>query len=231
MIYAFFTGAIAQITLLLSGLVPFKWTIPTRYIGWLAGFGAGALIAAIADDLAPQALSLGSWAFALWLLTGAATFLILDRLVAKRFGGEGEGSGPLGIVLGALVDGVPESLIFGIEIATGMALSWAFLFAVMVSNIPQALAPSAELAKSGWTRTRVARMWGSVVVLCGIAAAVGYFAAEVDPDATGAHAAAFAAGGLLTMLTNSLIPFAYERGDELTGFWMVVGFSVSYMFS
>jgi ZIP family zinc transporter len=225
--YAFLLGAIAQVTLLLSGLVPFRWTIPTRYIGWLAGFGAGALVAAIADDLAPQALSLGDRQFALWLLVGAATFLLLDRVVAKRFG-EGGKSGPLGIVLGALVDGVPESLIFGIEIATGMAISWAFLFAVMVSNIPQALAPSAELALSGWSRLRVARMWGSVVLLCGLAAAFGFFIAGVDADATGAHAAAFAAGGLLTMLTNSLIPFAYERGGEWTGFWMVLGFVSSY---
>jgi zinc transporter, ZIP family len=231
MINAFLLGAVAQVTLLLSGLVPFNWTIPTRYIGWLAGFGAGALIAAIADDLAPQALSLGSPTFAVWLLFGAMIFILLDRVVAKRFGGEGGGSGPLGIVLGALVDGVPESLIFGIEIATGMVISWAFLFAVMVSNIPQALAPSADLAQSGWSRTRVSRMWGAVVLLCGIAAAVGYFAAEVDPDATGAHAAAIAAGGLLTMLTNSLIPFAYERGDEWSGFFMVVGFATSYMFS
>jgi ZIP family zinc transporter len=65
-------------------------------------------------------------------------------------------------------------------------------------------------------------MWGSVVLLCGLAAAFGFFIAGVDSDATGAHAAAFAAGGLLIMLTNSLIPFAYERGDEWTGLWMVV---------
>ena len=74
-------------------------------------------------------------------------------MIERRFGDE---SGPLGIVVGSVVDGLPESLIFGMQVAAGVAISPSFLGAVFVSNVPQALAPSAELARSGWPRVRMA---------------------------------------------------------------------------
>jgi ZIP family zinc transporter len=118
--------------------------------------------------------------------------MVSDRIVEGRFGGEG-GSGALGIVVGAVVDGKPESVIFGIQIAAGQPLSVALLAAVWVSNIPQALAPSADLARSGWHAGRLATMWALVIAACGVTAGLGYLLAA----ATGGRAAAFAAGGLL----------------------------------
>ena len=137
------------------------------------------------------------------------------------------GQGPLGIVVGSVVDGVPESIIFGIGVATLQPLSVPFLAAVWVSNIPQALAPSADLVKSGWKPSRMTLMWAGVVIACGLAAGLGFLVAEILPDAAGARAAAFAAGGLLAMLTNSLIPFAYQRAGALAGVFTVVGFGVA----
>ena len=92
-----------------------------------------------------------------------------------------------------------------------------FLAAVLVSNVPQAIAPSADLAEAGWSAGRTARLWLAVVASCGVAAALGWLGATAFPDANGDRAAALAAGGLLAMLTNSLMPFAYERGGELAG--------------
>jgi ZIP family zinc transporter len=112
--------------------------------------------------------------------------------VEGRFGGEG-GSGALGIVVGAVVDGIPESVIFGIQIAAGQPLSVALLAAVWVSNIPQPLAPSADLARSGWHAGRLATMWALVIAACGVTAGLGYLLAA----AAGGRTAAFAAGGLL----------------------------------
>jgi ZIP family zinc transporter len=222
---AFALGGLAQSSLLLAGLAVY-WVRPTtRVIGALAGFGAGALVAAVAFDLVPQAESLENWETALWLLIGALIFVVADNIVEKRFG-EGDDAGPLGIVVGSVVDGVPESIIFGIQIATGQAIGAAFLGAVFVSNVPQALAPSAALAESGWSRARMAGMWGVVVLACAVTAWLGYLAG-VGLGANGDRAAAIAAGGLLAMLTDSLMPYAVQKGGSPAGIWTVVGFVAS----
>jgi ZIP family zinc transporter len=134
-------------------------------------------------------------------------------------------------VLGSVVDGVPESLIFGIQLAAGIPISVAFLVAVIVSNVPQALAPSAELKDAGWPLGRMLGMWGAVVLACGIASAIGYIGAVNVDDVTGARAAAIAAGGLLAMLTASLVPFAYEKGGSAAALGTVVGFCASLAMS
>ena len=150
MLQAFALGAIAQSSLLLSGVIPFVLRIPDRIVGILAGIGAGALIAAVAFDLVPESIAISE--VALWFFVGAGIFLVADRIIEERFGGDDDrgGGGPLGIVLGSVVDGVPESLIFGIQLAAGIPISIAFFAAVFVSNVPQALAPSADLIRSGW---------------------------------------------------------------------------------
>jgi zinc transporter, ZIP family len=225
MLAAALIGALAQASLILSGLAVYVVRVPRRIVGILAGYGAGALLGAIAFDLIPESEVLDTAQSALWLLVGAAVFVLADKVVESRFG-DGGAAGPLGIVVGAVVDGVPESLIFGIQLAAGQGLSAAFLAAVFISNIPQALAPSVDLADSGWRPARLGGIWGVVVVVCGLTAGLGFLLADAT-GATGGRAAAFAAGGLLAMMTNSLMPFAFERGGALAGIATVVGFAVS----
>ena len=221
---AFGLGLIAQSSLFLAGLVVCWITVPKRVVGVLAGFGAGAMIAAIAFTLVPEGLAdIAGWEFALWMLIGVVIFLVGDAIVDRRFGTEGAG-GSMGIVVGSVVDGVPESLIFGIQIGAGITVSPSFLAAVFVSNIPQAIAPSADLRASGWSAVRLARLWGVVVLACGLAAALGYLGTQASSEVLGDRAAAVAAGGLLAMLTNSLMPFAFERGGALAGAATAVGF-------
>ena len=225
MLRAILLGAAAQSSLIISGLAVYGVRFPAKTVGALAGFGAGALISAVAFDLIPESQSLANPEVALWLLIGAGVFVVSDRIVETRFGEEGA-SGPLGIVVGSVVDGIPESLIFGIQIAAGQGLSAAFVAAVWVSNIPQALAPSADLADSGWRMGRMTVMWGSVVGACGVAGGAGYLLADAL-GSTGARAAALAAGGLLAMLTDSLMPYAFNRGGSQAGVWTVVGFAAA----
>lgn len=226
MLEAFGLGTIAQSSLLLAGLLVCWIAVPSRIVGAVAGFGAGALIAAVSFDLIGEAEQLESWELALWMLVGVGVFLGGDYVVERRFGSEGTG-GSMGIVVGSVVDGVPESIIFGIQLATGFPLSVSFLAAVFVSNIPQAMAPSADLSTNGWSAQRIGRLWLLVVVACGVAAALGFLAADVTGAATGDRMAALAAGGLLAMLTNSLMPFAFERAGAIAGVATVVGFCAS----
>jgi ZIP family zinc transporter len=222
---AFLLGGLAQSSLLLAGLAVY-WIRPsTKVIGGLAGFGAGALVAAVAFDLIPQAEELVEWETAIWLLVGALIFVVADNIVEKKYG-EGDDAGPLGIVVGSVVDGVPESIIFGIQIATGQMIGAAFIGAVFVSNIPQALAPSAALAESGWARAKLAGMWGVVVLACAVTAWLGYLGGTAI-GASGDRMAAIAAGGLLAMLTDSLMPYAMQKGGSQAGVWTVVGFAAA----
>lgn len=231
MLQALGLGLLGASSLLLAGLFACWVEVPPRLIGILAGFGAGALIAAISTDLVVEALDyLERWEFALWMLIGVAVFLVADQLVGRRFGQAGVG-GAMGIVVGSVVDGVPESVIFGIQVGTGLPISISFLAAVFISNIPQSIAPSADLAAAGWGTRRIGVLWFWVVLACGVAAALGYLATEISSEATGGRAAALAAGGLLAMLTNSLIPFAFERGRELAGAATAVGFCLALLSS
>lgn len=219
-------GLLAQSSLFVAGIIVCWLTIPQKVVGILAGFGAGAMIAAISFDLLAETDALGSWELALGMALGVGVFLLGDRLVERKFGEDGEG-GAMGIVVGSVVDGVPESVILGIQLATGVPISVAFIFAVWVSNVPQAIAPSSDLFHDGWGPRRLGRLWGMVVGACGIAAALGYLVADATGSATGSWMAAIAAGGLLAMLTDSLIPFAYERGKDLAGAATVLGFCLS----
>jgi ZIP family zinc transporter len=220
-------GLLGSSSLLLAGLFACWVNVPARLVGIMAGFGGGALIAAISFDLLPEAEDqLEHWQLSLWMLVGVAVFLLADRFVENRFGQAGVG-GAMGIVVGSVVDGIPESIIFGIQVGTAFPISLSFLAAVFISNIPQSIAPSADLSAAGWSAKRVGMLWFWVVLACGVAAGLGYIATTATSEAQGGRAAALAAGGLLAMLTNSLMPFAFERGKVLAGAATAVGFCMS----
>ncbi|WP_062464035.1 hypothetical protein [Demequina soli] len=223
MIEALLVGVAAQSSLLLAGLIVYRVTIPDRAVGQLAGLGAGALVAAAAFQLVPEAqASLGNLEIGAWLLGGAGVYVIADTLVERRFGA----SGAMGIVVGNIVDALPESLIFGIQMVAGL-VSPALAASVWVSNIPQALPPAADMRASGWSARRQLLLWGAVVVAAGVFSALGYGAAELVSGATGARLAALTTGALIAMLTTSMIPFAYEKGRVAAGVWAVVGFGLT----
>lgn len=231
MLEAFGWGLLAQSSLLVAGLLVCWVRVPTKVIGILGGFGAGAMIAAVSFDLLPEAqVDIEPWQTGLWMMVGVAVFLLADKFVEKRFGSEGAG-GAMGIVVGSVVDGVPESMILGIQVGLGMTISIGFVAAVFISNIPQAIAPSADLASSGWGPRRLGQLWLLVVLACGAAAALGFLGTDLSGAVQGDRAAALAAGGLLAMLTNSLIPFSFERGGTLAGAATALGFCLSVMSS
>jgi ZIP family zinc transporter len=167
----------------------------------------------------------------LGLLAGALVFFFGD-LIIERIGGKGrkslegpdEGSSGLGIVLGTVLDGVPESAVLGMSLATGDGLSFALLTSIWISNLPEALGGTVGLEKSGMSRRNISLMWLGIMLVSAIASAVGFILVDNISALTGAFVQAFAAGALLTMIADEMAPEAYTRAHMAAGLATVLGF-------
>lgn len=232
-----FYGALAASALLVGALLVI-WRRPSsRTIGLIMGFGAGALIGAIAYELVPESVVTG----ALWLgvsfAIGAITFFLLDWWVDRRGGarrksirGDETGSGS-SIFLGSLLDAIPESVILGISLAQGGTVSLAFFVAILVSNLPEGIAGTINLEATGHANRSILFMWSGVVLVSALSAAGGYFLAGLFPGADGRYAQAFAAGALLTMLSEAMMPEAFEHGGKAVSLLTVMGFLAAAILS
>jgi zinc transporter, ZIP family len=230
-------GLIAASSLILGGILALRLPIGLRPIGLVMGFGAGVLISAVAYELVADAFGTagGSGAVALGLLAGAFTFYVGD-LAIDRFGGEGRKSAAggqevgaaLAIVLGTVLDGIPESIVLGLSLLEGGGVSVAMLAAVFLSNLPEALSSTAGLSKSGWDHKGILGLWVVVTIVSGISALAGYAFFDGAPVATIAFVQAFAGGALLTMLADTMMPEAFRYGGKQVGLVTTLGFALAF---
>ncbi|MBD8078467.1 ZIP family metal transporter [Cellulosimicrobium arenosum] len=232
----FWWGLLASSSLLLGAAVVL-WRPPgKRAIGLIMAFGAGVLISAVAYDLVEDASrSASGWVLLAGLAGGALTFFVGDLLI-DRMGGNGRkrstgeqsnGSGGA-IALGTVLDGIPESVVLGSTLVGGNGVSVAMLAAVFLSNLPEAMSATSGLVKSGTSRGRLWLLWGGTTAVSAVAAGVGYLALGSASGATVAVVQAFAAGALLTMLVDTMIPEATEFGGPVTGLVTVLGFATAF---
>lgn len=213
---------LAASSLVLGAWLAATFKISARVVGEAMGFGAGALVSALAYELIPH----GSVSdLDIWLSfgVGAITFFVIDGILERRTGG---GSPGQAIALGALLDGIPESIVLGISIAVGGSVTVGFLAAVFVSNIPEALSATSEL-KSDMSTRSVYRLWIAIAVISAIAGALGYALANAMPSSDGHRVQAFAAGAVLTMLASSMMPEAFSEGGRRVALFTALGFAIA----
>jgi zinc transporter, ZIP family len=231
MLIAILWGGLAAASLLVGFLLATRG-LSNRTIGIVMGFGAGALLSAIAYELVPES-ALGGWFMGLAFVLGALTFFGADRWVDRRGGadrkdiaGDQKGSGSA-IFIGTLLDNIPESIVLGMSLVLGGAINLAFLVAVFVSNLPEGVAGTVNLAKAGRSRRNIFWMWMILVVISAACSGLGYLIVTWLPSADGRIAQAFAAGAMLTMLADAMMPEAFEHGGKLVGIMTVMGFLVA----
>ena len=214
-------GLIAGSSLVLGGLIGLYVQLPSRWIGVIMAFGAGVLISAVAYELVGEAVdtAAGGGGVGLGLFGGALTFFVGDALIARLGGQDGEAAGgsALAIVLGTVLDGIPETAVLGLSLLTGEGVSVAVLAAVFLSNLPEAIAATSGLAAAGWTSGRVLGLWALVAAVCALASLAGYVLLDGASPRTIAIVLAFAGGAVLTMLADAMMPEAFERGGKLAG--------------
>jgi ZIP family zinc transporter len=236
MVAAFLWGGAAAAALLVGYALAGRG-LSNRIIGIVMGIGAGALISAIAYELIPESV-LGATGVGIAFGLGAIAFYAGDWLVDRGGGadrkditGEQTGGSGAAIFIGTLLDNVPESIILGMSLALGGAINVAFLAAVFVSNLPEGVAGSVNLAAAGRSRRKIFWMWMTLVLISAACAALGYGMVQWLPGVDGRYAQAFAAGAMLTMLADAMMPEAFEHGGKTVGLFTALGFAVAAVLS
>ncbi len=236
MLNAFLIGLLATSSLVIGGIIASQISLSKRTIGIIMGFGAGTLISAISYELIFEAVQIakGTGFPAYGFFTGAFTFFFADKLIEKFSSGS-----PMDVdqakstklivpmVLAIILDGIPESIVLGLGMFEAGTVSLAMLVAVFISNLPEAIAGSTGMKAGGWSKKKIILLWLFIALVCAASSVAGYTLFVEASERWMAFILAFAGGAILMMLSNSMIPEAYEHGGKLAGVFTVLGFFLS----
>jgi zinc transporter, ZIP family len=236
---AAFWGAVGASSLLIGAVIAIAVPLPRTAIGLVLGFGAGTLISAMAFELTEEAFKLGGAdAVTIGLALGALAYFAGDSVIERRGGGnrmssmgEQSAGSANALLLGAVLDGIPESAVLGITLLEGSGVGVAVLAAIFLSNLPEALSSTTGMRMAGHRPGRVLTTWAVVVVVSAISAALGYGLLDGASGNLVGLIQAFAGGAVLTMLVDTMIPEAFARGHRAVGLVTVLGFALAYLLS
>lgn len=237
-------GLVSGGALVIGAGIAFYVRVPRRLIAAVMAFGSGVLISALSFELMDEAYRRGGFAAtAAGFLGGAGVYTLADYLLAKRGArhrkrSQGqqpseseEGGSGLAIAVGALMDGIPESIVIGLSLLAGGAVSFVAVAAIFISNIPEGLASAAGMKKAGRGAAYVFGVWGGIALASGLASLAGYAAFRHFPASVVAATTATAAGAMLAMLADTMIPEAFDVAHDLAGLITVAGFLASFALS
>jgi ZIP family zinc transporter len=234
-------GLVAGFALVIGALIAWVARVPRDVVATVMAFGSGVLISAVAFDLMEEAAATGGFTVTgIGFLGGALTYVGVNASLARRGARHRKRSGPQqpseqemsgsgrAIAVGALLDGVPESVVLGLSLLGGAAVNPSVLAAIFISNLPEGLSSAAGMKSNGRSARYVFGVWGGIAVASGLAALVGYLALGNASVGTIALITAVAAGAMLTMIADTMIPEAFERTHTWTGVITTTGFLLAF---
>jgi ZIP family zinc transporter len=234
-------GFLGGSALVLGAAMAYLLSLPPRVTAGIMAFGCGVLLSAVAYDLLLEGFEMASFRpLVLGSLAGSAAYATANWLISrsarhrKRSGGQQrhvtEGGG-LAIAVGALLDGIPESVVLGVGLLDGGGISLAVLAAIVLSNLPEGLSSALGMRKAGRSGAYVFGLWGGIAVVTGLAAAAGAALLGGASPTVLATVNAVAAGGLVTMVTDTMLPEAVEGEGGLAGVLVLLGLLVAFALS
>jgi ZIP family zinc transporter len=228
MLTALLWGAVGASSLVIGAVLGVIRQWNDRLIGAVLGFGAGALISSVSFELVQEGLATsGGLPVALGLAAGAFAFFLGDLGVERMGGRSGRGAAGMPLLLGALLDGIPEQAVLGIGLAAGEGVSIALLVAIFVSNLPESIGSASDMRGAGTKSGTIILGWTVVAVVCALASVGGYGISALIGDRFTGAVDGFAAGALLVMLVSAMIPEAKQKAGNTAGLVAVLGFAVA----
>ncbi|MBC6697687.1 ZIP family metal transporter [Hymenobacter puniceus] len=251
-----FWGLVSGSALLLGAAVGYFVQVPQRLIAAIMAFGSGVLIATLSLELMEEAYHKGGFqATALGFVAGAGAFTLANWLLARHGAKHRKRSGQyqqqeraavqqgqtestetgddnsMALAIGALLDGIPESIVIGLSMLAGGAVSVVAVVAIFLSNLPEGLSSASGMRKAGRPARYVLLLWAGIALVSGVASLVGYTVFSQFSDEVVAATMAVSAGAVLAMIADTMIPEAFEVAHNFTGFITVLGFLVSFFLS
>ncbi|CAL9387961.1 ZIP family zinc transporter [Streptomyces cellulosae] len=241
-------GLVAGSALLVGAAVGFGVRVPQKVIATVMAFGAGVLLSAVSSELVGEAYEQGGLVpAAIGTLAGAVLYTAGNVWLARRGARHRKRSGHhdsqvqpseeqqngsgLALAFGALLDGVPESAVIGVSLLDGGAVSLVTVAAVFISNVPEGLSSSAGMKKAGRSKAYVFTVWGAIAAASTLSAVLGYTVVGGFSPAVIAGVTAVAAGAILAMIADTMIPEAFQDAHLAIGLVTVCGFLVSFSLS
>jgi ZIP family zinc transporter len=228
--------------LVAGALVAWFVAVPRRVIATVMAFGSGVLVSALAFDLVDEAERTGGLGpTAAGFVTGAVVYVAANVALARRGARhrkrsghqqpseeEHDGSGSA-IALGALLDGVPESVVLGTSLIAGGGVGVTVLVAVLLSNLPEGLSSAAGMKRAGRSARYVFAVWGTIALISGAAAAAGFSTLQDAGPGVLAFISTLAAGAILAMIADTMIPEAFEQAHLGAGLVTAAGFLLAFV--
>lgn len=239
-------GFIATSPLLIGCVIAIYANLSQKVVTTIMAFGSGVLIATLTFSILVEAISVTHTvpAALTGLILGGISFSIADYILKRKSSSKspvakqgnasdhkekssGKSDSGQSLFVGALMDCIPENAALGITLAMGGALNIAFLAAIFISNLPEGLASTRDLKSSGLSTKRIYGLWCIALVIGTVSTIIGYTVLSYASPPIISISIAFAAGAILVMLANSMIPEAFKEGGILKGIAILTGFTVA----
>ena len=239
-----FWGLVAGGALVVGAAIAWVVKVPHVVFAGVLAFGSGVLISTLAFDLVDEAETTGGLGpTAIGLLAGAATYVAANVWLGRRGAARRKNAGAMqmseqemsgsgtALAVGALLDGVPESVVLGMTLLGGGGVGVPVLAAIFISNLPEGLSSAAGMKANGRSARYVFTVWGGIAVASGLAGMCGALFLEGAAPETVAVITAVAAGAILAMVADTMIPEAFEKAHLYSGLICTLGFISAFAIS